>query len=72
LFVPLVDLNQEKQCIAESVVDRPPLNVFGVPLPVFDTWFLRSFTAIYALLGAVVTSLTILTFSGVLRRDLRG
>lgn len=72
LFVPLVDLNQEKQCIAESVADRPPLHVFGVKLPVFDTWFLRSLTAIYALLGAVVTSLTILTFSGVLRRDLRG
>jgi hypothetical protein len=53
VFVPLLDLRQEEKC---SMSSRG------------GAWAWRAFKPIYAILGAVVTSLMLLTVSGVLRR----
>ena len=53
VLVPLLDLKQEDKCTITSK----------------DTaWGWRAFKALYALIGAVVTSIMLLTVSGVLRR----
>jgi hypothetical protein len=53
VFVPLLDLKQEEKCAIASGD---------------EFWGWRAFKSIYAVLGAVVSSLTLLTISGVLRR----
>ncbi len=68
-LVPIVDLGEEKKCEPGQVdpPDHEP-KVFGRELDVDGV--LRGIKAFYALLGAVATSLMILTFSGVLRKKL--
>ena len=53
VFVPLLDLKQEVRC---DISVRE------------DAWGWRAFKSIYAILGALVSSLVLLTVSGVLRR----
>jgi hypothetical protein len=53
VFVPLLDLRQEDKC---SIASRA------------DAWPWRAFKSLYAIVGAIVTSLMLLTVSGVLRR----
>lgn len=61
VFLPLIDLDQERRC---SVRD-------ALPDSDHDRYFWwRFFKVLYELLGWVVTSLVILTITGVLRRDL--
>lgn len=56
VMLPLVDLHQESKCTISSADGMGPL-------------FWRIFRAAYALIGAYVTSMLILTLSGVLRRS---
>lgn len=60
VFIPLVDLRQESKC----EVGAAP----GVTLLAGEESVYRILKSVYALLGWVLTSLAILTFSGVLRR----
>jgi hypothetical protein len=53
VFVPLLDLKQEEKCAISSRT---------------DAWLWRAFKSVYAVTGAIVTSLMLLTISGVLRR----
>lgn len=53
VFVPLLDLKQEDKC---SITTRD------------DEWGWRALKNLYAILGAIVTSITLLTVSGMLRR----
>jgi hypothetical protein len=53
VFVPLLDLKQEEKC---SISARE------------DAWAWRAFKSLYAVVGALVTSLVVLSVSGVLRR----
>jgi hypothetical protein len=53
VFVPLLDLKQEEKCAISSRG---------------DDWKWRAFKSLYAVTGAFVTSLMLLTISGVLRR----
>lgn len=57
IMLPLVDLHQESKCVISSADGWGPL-----------TW--RLFRAAYALIGAYMTSMLILTLSGVLRRSI--
>lgn len=68
-LVPIVDLGEEKKCEPGQVnpPDHEP-KVFGRELDLDGV--LRGIKAFYALLGAVATSLLVLTFSGVLRKKL--
>jgi hypothetical protein len=61
VFLPLIDLDQERRC---SVRDADPATGHDA----YFHW--RLLKTVYELLGWVVTSLVILTFTGVLRRDL--
>ena len=61
LFIPLIDLDQERRC---TIRDAPD----GSNNDDYAGW--RFAKAIYELLGWLVTSLVILTITGVLRRDL--
>lgn len=61
LFIPLIDLDQERRCTV-----RPAAPELGHD----DYFWWRFGKALYELLGWVITSLMILTISGVLRRDL--
>ena len=54
VFVPLLDLQQERKCSISSGA---------------EAWKWRLAKNLYAVLGALVTSLTILTVSGILRRN---
>lgn len=61
VFIPLIDLDQERRCTVRD----------ALPGADHDRYFWWRFAkAMYELLGWVVTSLVILTFTGVLRRDL--
>lgn len=60
VFIPLLDLDQERRCSIREVREGEPDRYLG--------W--RAFKAVYEILGWVVTSLLLLTISGVLRRDL--
>lgn len=55
VFIPLLDLRQESQCEPSS---EPQL------------WAWRWAKAFYAILGWVITSLTVLTFAGIARRHI--
>lgn len=57
IMLPLVDLHQESKCVISSADGWGPL-----------AW--RLFRAAYALVGAYMTSMLILTLSGVLRRSI--
>ncbi|WP_449433235.1 hypothetical protein [Pseudomonas putida] len=62
VFIPLVDLREESKCDVDAAGDFNP-----------SDWFVtacRFFKAAYALLGWVVTTLSLLTFSGVMRHRL--
>lgn len=60
LFIPLIDLDQRERCTIRSDPEHPFEDYSG--------WrFLR---ALYEALGWIVTSLLILTVSGIMRRDL--
>jgi len=61
VFIPLIDLDQESRC---TVRDANPTAGHD------DYFWWRFAKAVYELLGWVVTSLVILTITGVLRRDL--
>lgn len=61
VFIPVIDLDQEKRC---SIRDPDRLDK-GDP---YFAWRLAK--ALYKLLGWLVTSLVILTITGLLRRDL--
>lgn len=61
VFIPLLDLNQEERCTIRSAADD------GQPDP-YRWWRLGK--ALYEIIGWIVISLTILTLSGVMRRDL--
>lgn len=61
VFIPLIDLDQERRC---KVRDALP----GSVVDEYAWW--RIFKALYELVGWIVTSLVILTLTGVLRRDL--
>lgn len=61
MFIPLVDLDQERRCTIREV---PPRSLHDR----YAWWRLAK--AVYELLGWVITSLVILTITGVLRRDL--
>lgn len=79
LFIPLIDLDQRRHC---TIRDRPPKGVrddlrlaspdkkdpFGNADDPYFTW--RLLKTIYNILGWIVSSLVILSLSGVLRRDL--
>jgi hypothetical protein len=70
LFVPLIDLKQASQCTPQ-IEGTHSFEIIGnwhVPV---TTAGLRWITSIYALIGAIVTSLTVLTFSGVLNGTLK-
>ncbi len=61
VFIPLVDLREESKCDINATVAAT------------SAWFVtacRFFKAAYALLGWVVTTLSLLTFSGVMRHRL--
>lgn len=61
LFIPLVDLDQERRCTIRE----------ALPGSTWDDYFgWRVAKAVYELLGWIITSLMILTITGVLRRDL--
>jgi hypothetical protein len=60
LFIPLMDLDQERRCTVRDAAAAGSDDYAG--------W--RFAKAIYELLGWLVTSLVILTITGVLRRDL--
>ncbi len=62
LFIPLIDLNQETQC--EIRDDPHPGDGFNP----YRGW--RVARLIYELFGWIVTSLMVLTISGVIRRDI--
>ncbi|MEO1044579.1 MAG: ABC transporter permease [Pseudomonadota bacterium] len=62
VFIPLLDLDQRKRCRIRDVEDSDQ------PDPYLH-W--RFFKALYELMGWVITSLLILTFSGVMQRDLQ-
>ncbi|MNO03307.1 hypothetical protein D3C81_2239670 [compost metagenome] len=62
MFIPLVDLREESKCDVDAALDFKP-----------GDWVVtacRFFKAAYALLGWVVTTLALLTFSGVMRHRL--
>jgi hypothetical protein len=61
VFIPLIDLDQERRC---SIRDALP----GEAQDRYFGW--RLVKALYELLGWIITSLVILTITGVLRRDL--
>lgn len=61
MFLPLIDLDQERRC---TVRDAPPDSA------VDDYAWWRILKALYELAGWLVTSLLVLTVTGVLRRDL--
>ena len=61
-FIPLLDLGQRDKC---KVRERPMQLYQGDP---YYWW--RLFLAVYEALGWVVTSLVILTFSGIMKREL--
>tara|TARA_R100001086_G_C11774477_1_gene241788 strand:- start:225 stop:839 length:615 start_codon:yes stop_codon:yes gene_type:complete len=71
VFIPLIDLRQESKC--EVGVANDAADLFsGIRLPGEMVWLheieiYRYFKAIYAVLGWVLVSLSILTFSGILR-----
>lgn len=61
MFIPLIDLDQERRC---GIRD-------GLPSEPHDRYFVwRLAKALYEMLGWIITSLVILTITGVLRRDL--
>ena len=66
IFIPLVDLDQRHRCTIRSAV--PPEPEGGEDGRTYKAW--RIARAIYEILGWIVTSLTILTITGVMRRDL--
>lgn len=62
VFIPLVDLREESKCDVDAAAEFNP-----------RAWVVtacRFFKAAYALLGWVVTTLSLLTFSGVMRHRL--
>lgn len=65
VFVPLIDLRQESKCEAAS----PPMDAANAGTWMYHPDFWRWAKSIYALLGWILTSLAILTFSGVLQRQ---
>lgn len=66
VFVPLIDLRQESKCEPAFVGPETPPQLLGLPTDDADFW--RWAKAAYALVGWIVTSLAILTFSGVMQR----
>ncbi len=83
VFIPLVDLRQDSECeipeepIADTVLERSnlqtnplePWRLGPVVIPLDNPDFWRVARAVYALLGWILISLSILTFSGILRRQ---
>jgi len=57
VFVPALDLRQENRC---TITTKPQAIVW------------RALMALYSILGWIVTSLTLLTISGILRRQVEG
>ncbi|MGZ8287390.1 MAG: pentapeptide repeat-containing protein [Allosphingosinicella sp.] len=61
IFIPLIDLDQERRCTIRDVDE-------GASHDRYALWRLAK--ALYELIGWIITSLVILTITGVLRRDL--
>jgi hypothetical protein len=65
VFIPLVDLREEVKCEIDAVSDPTRLR----PFP-WEVTLYRSLKAAYAIAGWIVTTLALLTFSGVTRHRL--
>lgn len=71
VFVPLIDLRQESKCeIGDS--EKPPIvgrEVLGQPSK-DELMFYKAFKTLYTILGWIMVSMAILTFSGIMRNSL--
>ena len=70
IFLPLIDLDQERRCTIREVARPLAGKGTGVEEQHDDYAGWRLAKALYELLGWIITSLVILTITGVLRRDL--
>ena len=78
LILPLVELRQEHRCRIRYHEKEHPIrplqwlhastNVSGKPFLVYESTLWGFAQAIYSIIGWIVTSLTLLTVTGVLRR----
>jgi len=71
IFLPLIDLDQERRCTIREVGGEPAGDGPGISEEQHDDYAgWRLGKALYEILGWIITSLVILTITGVLRRDL--
>jgi hypothetical protein len=65
--IPLLDFRQESQC---EIGAAPPKDAKLSPAQPRDVFIWRIYKALYALFGAILTALSVITFTGLLRRKL--
>ena len=67
VFIPLVDLREESKCEIDAVSNPSPPRTSPCP---WEVTLYRWLKAVYAIGGWIVTTLALLTFSGVMRHRL--